>query len=246
MPSDLTRPDPPDGPALGQSRERVLAVLQNSGQPLGVGDIAAQVDLHPNTARFHLDALVEAGLATRVSEDRDVPGRPRALYAASPDSSRVGRRSYRLLAEILASYLAGHEEHPELAARQAGEAWGHFLADRPRPFQRTTAAGATDQLVDVLDSIGFAPEAVTQGRAQEILLHQCPFREVAEAHREVVCSIHLGLMQGVLAELDAPLDATRLDAFVEPGLCVARLATRSDASAPTATDGGSDKQHPDE
>ena len=61
--------------------------------------------LHLNTTRFHLDGLVEAGLAARAREDREQPGRPRVLYTAGPDTARTGRRSYRLLAEILTSYL---------------------------------------------------------------------------------------------------------------------------------------------
>ena len=65
---------------------------------------------------------------------------------------------------------------------------------------------------------------------REIRLHQCPFLEVAQEHREVVCAVHLGLMRGMLDELDAPLEATRLDPFVEPDLCITRLAnTAGDA-----------------
>lgn len=55
------------------------------------------------------------------------------------------------------------------------------------------------------------------------LLPQCPFLEVASARREVVCSLHLGLMQGVLAEQRAPLEATSLVPFVEPSLYVGGL-----------------------
>jgi hypothetical protein len=33
-------------------------------------------------------------------------------------------------------------------------------------------------------------------------------------------------MQGLLAEIDAPIEADRLDPFVEPSLCVAHLANR--------------------
>ena len=223
---ELTRADAVDGPALGQSRARVLTVLQETGVPLGVGDVAERVQLHPNTIRFHLDGLVEAGLAERASEDRDEPGRPRTLYAASPDSVRVGRRSYRLLAEILTSYLAAQTPQPAKAALKAGEAWGRFLTERPVPFQSVDASVATRRLVETLDDIGFAPEAKTAGRKRQILLHHCPFRETAEEHRDVVCSIHLGLMRGLLAELGAPLEAQRLDPFVEPSLCVAHLVTR--------------------
>jgi predicted ArsR family transcriptional regulator len=202
-------------------------VLQDAREPLGVNDVAARVGLHPNTTRFHLDGLVEQSLARRDIEQREVPGRPRALYAATADSPRAGRRSYRLLAEILTSYLATHTDEPGKAALRAGEAWGRFLTDRPAPFRRVDAAAAERQIVDTLDEIGFAPEAVTNDSERQILLHHCPFRETAEEHREVVCSVHLGLMRGMLAELDAPMDAKRLDPFVEPNLCVTRLAPRA-------------------
>jgi predicted ArsR family transcriptional regulator len=224
--------DPPDGLALGESRSRVLEVLQAAHGPLTVPEVAEQVGLHPNTARFHLDGLVEQGLVERTSEDRDVPGRPRALYSAAPGARQAGRRSYRLLAQILASYLAAHSKQPEKAALAAGEEWGRFMTERPAPFRRVDATAATRELTDTLEDIGFDPEAVTAGRRRQILLHHCPFREVAEQDSRVVCTVHLGLMRGVLAELDAPLEVTRLDPFVEPRMCVAHLAARGGVAGP--------------
>jgi predicted ArsR family transcriptional regulator len=80
------------------------------------------------------------------------------------------------------------------------------------------------RLVGAMADIGFAPEAVTKGRRRRVLLHRCPFLEVAKNYPEVTCSIHLGLMNGLLAELDAPLEVDRLDPFVEPALCVASFS----------------------
>lgn len=217
----------PRVPVLGESRSRALAVLHDAGRPLTVNDVARLLSLHPNTARFHLDGLVDAGLVERQAEDRDRPGRPRTLYAALPGSSGAGQRNYRLLAEILTSYLAAQVPGAAKSALQAGTTWGRYLAERPPPYRRTDAAEATRQLVSMLDEIGFAPEPTTVGRKRQILLHYCPFREAAVEHRDVVCSIHLGLMQGLLAELDAPLVAERLDPFVEPSLCIAQLAVRA-------------------
>lgn len=224
--------DPGGNLGLGESRSRVLQALQTASGPLTVADVAHRVQLHPNTARFHLDGLVEQGLAQRTTEDRDVPGRPRALYGAVPGRERAGRRSYRLLAQILAGYLAAHTRQPEKAALAAGEEWGRFMTERPAPFQRVEAAEATRRLTDTLEDIGFAPEAVTAGRKREILLRHCPFREVAEQDTRVVCTVHLGLMRGMLAELDAPLEVAELDPFVEPQLCVARLVSRTGGTAP--------------
>ncbi len=217
---------PASVPALGPSRSRVLAMLQESKRPLGVVDIAEQIRLHPNTARFHLDGLVDAGLADRTTEGRSQPGRPRTLYAANAESSPAGRRSYQFLAEILTSYVAAQTPRPAEAAQKAGEAWGRALAAGPASAQGTDAGSATEQLLDALNDIGFDPEPVSSGDEQQILLHHCPFREAAEEHREVVCSIHLGLMQGLLAELDAPVETHRLEPFVQPSLCVAHLAAR--------------------
>jgi predicted ArsR family transcriptional regulator len=220
---ELIRPDP-EGPAIGASRSRVLVALQEAGEPVSVSRVANRLRLHSNTVRFHLDALVEAGLVERTVEDRRRPGRPRTLYAATPESSVTGQRSYRLLAEILAGFVAANVEQPAGAAVDAGRAWGRFLAERPPPFRRVDEVAATEQLTRTLSEIGFAPEAVHSESGRQIRLHHCPFREVAEEHREVVCAIHLGLMQGLLAELEAPIKAERLEPFVEPNLCIARLS----------------------
>lgn len=224
--SDAGRTDPPQVANLGDSRGRVLDVLVSAGDPLGVGEVATRVGLHPNTVRFHLDGLVEQDLVERGVEERDTPGRPRTLYRARTDQSGAGPRSYQFLAQILAGSMAGQPKQAGGAAVQAGEEWGRFLVDRPEPFRRVDKDTATRRLTEVLDAIGFAPESVTSGRRRQILLRHCPFREVAEHHRDVVCGVHLGLMRGVLAELDAPLDVDRLDPFVEPHLCVTHLTQR--------------------
>jgi predicted ArsR family transcriptional regulator len=46
---------------------------------------------------------------------------------------------------------------------------------------------------------------------------------VAERHQDVVCALHLGLMQGVLAQLRAPVGTDRLQPFAEPSVCTADL-----------------------
>ena len=54
---------------------------------------------------------------------------------------------------------------------------------------------------------------------------------LAIEHEDVVCAVHLGLMQGMLAELDAPIVADRLEPFVQPSLCVAHLRAKDSAPA---------------
>jgi predicted ArsR family transcriptional regulator len=82
-------------------------------------------------------------------------------------------------------------------------------------------ADAVSTVVRMLTNIGFAPELSADRRA--ISLHRCPFRELAEKHPDVVCGAHLGMIQGALAELGAPVRATNLLPFVQPELCIITL-----------------------
>ena len=222
---------PDAGAPLGQSRAHVLDLLRAAGSPVGVRDIAGQAGLHPNTARFHLDALVDAGLAVRAPKERTTPGRPSVAYRAVAGGEPMGRRRYRLLAEMLTSLIAGMLPKPGEAAEEAGREWGRYLTEPPPPYQRLDAGKAVGRLTATMAEIGFAPEAVTDGTQYQLRLRQCPFREVAENHQDVVCRLHLGLMQGALAQMRAPVTADRLQPFAEPSLCIAYLATRQNQAS---------------
>lgn len=220
---------------MGEARERprraeVLDALRSSGAPLGVTEVAERIGVHANTVRFHLDALTAEGEVVRTLEQPSGPGRPRAVYAARPGMNRGGIRSYRLLAQILLSQLSSSGGGAEKAATQAGRDWGRFLADRPPPYQRLTGEQATSRLVALLADLGFAPEAQTAGPEPEVIrLRHCPFLELAEGYGQLVCRVHLGLMQGALAELRTPVTATGLTPFAEPGACLAHLGRTSAA-----------------
>lgn len=226
-------PDASDRVVVGEGRVRVLTVLEASGVALGVGEVAEQLGLHPNTARLHLDALAEAGLALQWVEHRGGPGRPRKLYTIAPGSTSADRRSYQLLAEILISYIAGRITEPGQAAEEAGDAWGRYLAGPTAPFETVGAEAAVWRLVDVLNAIGFGTEVVDTSHGRQVLLRNCPFRGLAVKHQAVVCSVHLGLMRGVLHELHAPLDVRPLEPLVTSSLCIAHLMDADDEIAGT-------------
>jgi len=214
--------DAPTVVPAGSSRAEVRGLLQAADRPMSAAAAAEASGLHLNTARFHLDALVGEGLAQRVSEPRTVPGRPRILYTAQ---GRIpGPRSFGLLAEMLTGLVASLDDSGQSAV-EAGRSWGRHLVERAAPSERVDAKDATDRLTRVLDAIGFKPETRVTSKGTEIRLHHCPFREVAEKHTNIVCGLHLGLMQGALGELRAPLEATSLEPFVTPQLCLAQLRT---------------------
>lgn len=211
------------GESAGRRRE-VLRVLRASPDAMSIAAIADLLGVHPNTVRFHLDTLVGDGQVEHVELDRKGPGRPPLMFRAVRQMDRGGTRHYRLLAEVLATAFAG-EPDASAKAVAAGRAWGRKLdaSLQPVPTSPTSVDDAVDHLVNMLDELGFAPERRAADGKQQVGLRHCPFLELAENRTTVVCPVHLGLMQGAMESWGAPITVDRLEAFVEPDLCLAHL-----------------------
>jgi len=54
-------------------------------------------------------------------------------------------------------------------------------------------------------------------------MRRCPFYALAESSPHVICTLHQGIIDGALTEAGSEQTVDRLDAFVEPGLCIAHL-----------------------
>jgi len=143
---------------------------------------------------------------------------------------------------MLTSLITGMLPQPERAATEAGREWGAYLTEPSPPYRRPDAGEAIEKLAAVMAELGFAPQTEADGPQYRLRLHECPFLEVARQHQDVVCSLHLGLMQGALAQMRAPVSATRLEPFAEPSVCVAHLRPASSRVPETA---GADDEHPD-
>lgn len=187
---------------------------------MDVGTLAQHLGLRPNGVRRHLELLLRTELISSVSATTNSPGRPRLLYDVKPPAppERVG---YPLLADMLAGAV-GNSDNADVA-EQEGRHWGRILVNRPIPSASADEDDAAGHLIAMLDRLGFAPEAEPTQSGVRLDLRRCPFLETAKAHPGVVCSLHLGLMRGALAELGAALDTERLDPLVQPDLCVAHL-----------------------
>lgn len=215
--------------ASGSRRDEVVQLFRVSQRPLSAREVAGEIGLHVNTVRFHLDTLVRQGILRREDGQAEGPGRPRTQYFLVPGMDRGGPRNYRLLAEMLLSQLATADD-AAAAAVEAGSAWGRYLIQPLAPGQRIASDEALSRLVDLLADVGFDPFlAELENADPEIRLRHCPFLELAETHRELVCALHLGLMRGALEQLHTPLRAKTLTPFADPHTCIAHLA-----SAPAA------------
>jgi predicted ArsR family transcriptional regulator len=210
-----------------QARARLVEVLRREPD-LDAATIGARLGLHVNTVRAHLGVLEDAGLVHSVTEGRGRPGRPRLLYRAAEEeataSALTDDRGYRFLAAVLASYLGATEPDSAAAAERAGMAWGRFVIEKPAPYSTLDPADAVERLVAMLQEFGFAPEVEEElPGAPRVVLHRCPFLEVAREHQEVVCSVHLGLMRGALDELGVGVGVEDLIPWARPDACVSNL-----------------------
>jgi predicted ArsR family transcriptional regulator len=210
------------------TRRRLLELLSAGGRARDAHDLAAEVGLHLTTVRFHLEVLRRAGLLARRQSPQPGAGRPRTAYypaarpaaAVAEEGAIGGAAAYQQLASLLAAHLADTAEGRTARSEQAGMAWSECLV----PAAGGSAVGEAARAVSGLfEELGFAPELTAVAGEWEIGLHACPFRAVARQHPEVVCALHRGLLRGSLARFGAAT-VSRLLPFVEPELCVARVA----------------------
>ncbi len=199
--------------ALSPARQEVLDLLVDADGGLTVADVAHATSSHPNTAREHLDALVQAGHLARAQLPAVGRGRPPMIYRALPRAREVGPQ-YRALAEMLVEYLVEQTPDAEVRtfhSREAGERW----ASRRESEDDVASLLASVDPVPVPGTVA-SPDG-TDGIT--LRLRRCPVLDLARRHSDVVCSVHLGLLRGVLAKgLD--VDDIELHPFAEPGACL--------------------------
>lgn len=189
--------------------------------------LAEMLGLHPTTVRFHTDRLEAAGLIRSHLTTAFGVGRPRKVFAAVPVVVETDRSTYllRLLQLMTESFNTG------VTPVQAGEQWARQHLPL-LPAGPAASPGAwlskVGPLVDVLQDWGYAPELMTTdaGRTCRITLNDCPFRELARAHPDVVCGIHCGLVRGALHQVGEDDVDLAVQPFVGPTRCLVTITTR--------------------
>ncbi|MGH3229671.1 MAG: helix-turn-helix transcriptional regulator [Streptosporangiaceae bacterium] len=194
-------------------RRRLYEVVRERAEPVGRDEAAAAAGVGRALAVYHLDKLVEAGLLTASYQrppGRSGPGagRPAKLYVRSDRefAVTVPPREYELAARLLVQAVeadpGGNSRTALLdAARRLGADLGRRLH------------GDAD-LGEALARHGYEPR---RGEDGVIRLRNCPFHQLAEHHRDVVCGMNLGLIEGILAGLGT--DGLRPVLDPQPGHC---------------------------
>ena len=198
-------------------RRRLYEVVTRQAGPVSRDEAASAAGIGRALAVYHLDKLVESGLLTASYQrppGRSGPGagRPAKLYARSDREFAVSvpPREYELAARLLVQAVEadpGDRSRAALAAaaRRLGTELGS--AFRPDAAERDDVEGA-------LARQGYEP---CRDRDGVIRLRNCPFHQLAEEHRDVVCGMNLALVEGLFAGLGADGWHPSLDP--RPGHC---------------------------
>jgi predicted ArsR family transcriptional regulator len=206
-------------------RRRLYEVVSQRAEPVGRDEAAAAAGVGRALAIYHLDKLVESRLLTAIyrrTAGRNGPGagRPAKLYTRSQRefSVTVPPRDYELAARLLARAV---ESDPGGGSRAALlEAANRVGSELGSQFRKgDTLAGQPDHeaagdLEGALRGHGYQPERDSEG---VIRLQNCPFHQLAELHRDVVCGMNLGLIQGIVEGLG--LTGVRPVLDPQPALC---------------------------
>jgi predicted ArsR family transcriptional regulator len=190
--------------ALGDNtRYAIYLELARSPRPLSTAEVSESLGLHPNTIRPHLERMRDVGLLEVEVDARGEVGRPQHRYGVAAESPSLGLEppSTLMLAEMLVR-LAELTGASALEAAEVGRAQGRAEARR-----YGDAPSCLEAVVAEMDRIGFDPAVGdgSDGESAVVAFTHCPFRTLAATHPDLVCSLHRGLVEGLV---DAMGDAT--------------------------------------
>jgi len=194
-------------------------------------DAAAEaLRLARSVAAFHLDKLVDAGLADVRFErltGRSGPGAGRTAKLYRRSTAEIGvslpERRYDLAGGLLAEAVerSTRDAVPvtralRRAATEAGRRIGE--AARVAGGRRSGRAKRRAAAVGALEHHGYEPQL----RGGEVVLTNCPFHALAQEHRDLVCGMNLELVSGVIDGADGA-DVLEARLAPQPGLCCVRM-----------------------
>ena len=194
------------GDVLAQpTRARLFARLGELGRAASTDELAAELALHRNGVRMHLDLLAEAGLVVRERERRP-QGRPRDAWSINPNAQPGGDppTAYADLGRWLVRSISAGKTRVrdvESAGREIGR---ELVADGP--------TSTADGMHEVLGALGFQPASkIDREGTLTFTLANCPYRDAVREDQTVVCALHRGLTRGLLDEMSP---RTKLAGFV--------------------------------
>jgi predicted ArsR family transcriptional regulator len=203
-----------------QLRQRLYRFVAAQPGPVTRDEAATGVGISRKLAAFHLDKLTAAGLLETATPDpasrRPGPGRAPKAYrpAAAEVAVSVPQRRYDALGEVLVQAIVadGPASSARHTAHQLARERGQGLGERVRGERRLGRLGPERALTVVGELLGVCGYAPARAPQLQLVLRNCPFRQLSRRAPELIC----GLNQEFLAGLLAGLQTHRIDAVLQP------------------------------
>ena len=192
------------------NRRRLYELVAAHHDDVGRDEAAAMTGISRELAAFHLDRLVEGGLLEsgyRRLGGRRGPGagRPAKVYRRADRDIAVSLpvRRYSAAADVFAAGLERLRDRLGTGvvidavaevARERGRNVGAQARRAAGP--RTSWRGLRATLVSLLRGAGYEP--VVDQASGGVTLGNCPYRIVAETHRDLTCGANLAWAEGVV------------------------------------------------
>lgn len=166
--------------SLLPAQRRVLEVVEGAGQPISSAEVAKTLKLHPNTAREHLDALLNAGLVTTVPMRTGKRGRPTLLYSVTTlDPNQILSTYLDVITATAISLAEGSDGVAQAIA--VGKNWAGLTCPQPAQtgFQGTSGAIAPSA---VSSAEAASPAAATSDAVEPSNLSQASADAAGDAN----------------------------------------------------------------
>jgi predicted ArsR family transcriptional regulator len=222
-------------------RRRMYVSVRRLGRPASRDEVAAAVGVSRKLAAFHLDKLVERGLLVASyarPEGRSGRGAGRSAKYYAPSGREfdvtIPERRYDVMGSILLGAIERQEpgEPTAEAARRVAHETGDGIGREERTRRKLTRPGPERTMhaaSEILATCGYEPYA-SDGTVR---LRSCPFHELAQKNRDIVCGLNRELIDGIVRGLGN--ETVDVSLAPTPGECCVELRAPSGTASPTAS-----------
>lgn len=197
------------------TRYHIYQYILKNHRDVNVQEIADAFEIHPNVARLHLSKLEDVNMIVSQSKKTGKGGRPSRLYRLSNKVIQLHfpARDYQLLSQIALQAISMLGEQGTEALSRSGKLFGmelihQKLSHSVKSVEQLSFEEKIALLNDAANTSGFIPEFHATEEEGKIILQvfNCPFKELAAADPEVICTMHnaflLGMFETVFKEVE--------------------------------------------
>jgi predicted ArsR family transcriptional regulator len=183
------------------TRRQIYLLVRDAEEGLTATEVAAEVALHANVARHHLDKLAAGGYLQVHTGRAAGAGRPSKRYVVSEKSVAVDlpvRRDDLLLSLLGRALDLLPRDVAEQMAEEVGIEYGRAMAGSLAPGgdSHRSFRSALHAVADALTAHGFAAHAGDDG---SIVTDSCAFG--GSVTSPVICAVDRGMVKGMLGVL---------------------------------------------